>query len=115
MKVRGFQVAPAELEGCLLDHPDVADACVVGVPDEYSGEVPLAFIVLKEEAAKQLPKNANKLKEGIKKVSLVGHRLSTSEICFCCSTLRITRLRISSWLAASSLWMSFPRTRVGSC
>ncbi|PSR76712.1 hypothetical protein PHLCEN_2v8309 [Hermanssonia centrifuga] len=45
MKVRGFQVAPAELEGLLLDHPDVDDACVVGIPDEYSGEVPLAFIV----------------------------------------------------------------------
>jgi acyl-coenzyme A synthetase/AMP-(fatty) acid ligase len=37
MKVRGFQVAPAELEGCLLDHPDVGDACVVGVKDEFSG------------------------------------------------------------------------------
>lgn len=36
MKVKGFQVAPAELEGCLLDHPDVSNACVVGVPDEYS-------------------------------------------------------------------------------
>ncbi|KAF8167711.1 amp dependent CoA ligase [Crassisporium funariophilum] len=45
MKVRGYQVAPAELEGHLLLHPDVADACVVGIPDEYSGEVPLAFIV----------------------------------------------------------------------
>ena len=34
IKVRGFQVAPAELEGHLLGHPRVADACVVGVPDE---------------------------------------------------------------------------------
>src|SRR5882757_8245864 len=45
MKVRGFQVAPAELEGHLLNHSFVSDACVVGVPDEYSGEVPFAFIV----------------------------------------------------------------------
>ena len=36
MKVRGFQVAPAELEGCILNHPDVSDTCVVGVPDDYS-------------------------------------------------------------------------------
>ncbi|KAG9225433.1 hypothetical protein CCMSSC00406_0002936 [Pleurotus cornucopiae] len=43
--VRGFQVAPAELEGCLLDHPYVADVCVVGVPHSYSGEVPMAFVV----------------------------------------------------------------------
>ncbi|KAF5382316.1 hypothetical protein D9757_008487 [Collybiopsis confluens] len=53
MKVRGFQVAPAELEGCILSHPDVADACVVGIPDDYSGEVPLAFVVLNEAAAKR--------------------------------------------------------------
>ena len=53
MKVRGFQVAPAELEGHLLQHPDVADTCVVGVPDDYSGEVPFAFVVLSADAAKR--------------------------------------------------------------
>ncbi|KZV70955.1 amp dependent CoA ligase [Peniophora sp. CONT] len=53
MKVRGFQVAPAELEGHLLKHPDVADCCVVGIPDDYSGEVPLAFVMLSQEAAKR--------------------------------------------------------------
>jgi acyl-coenzyme A synthetase/AMP-(fatty) acid ligase len=52
LKVRGFQVAPAELEGFLLDHPLVSDVGVVGLPDEYSGEIPLAFIVLSEEAKK---------------------------------------------------------------
>ncbi|CAE7221755.1 unnamed protein product [Rhizoctonia solani] len=52
LKVRGFQVAPAELEGFLLDHPLVADVGVVGFPDEYSGELPLAFIALSEEAKK---------------------------------------------------------------
>ncbi|KAJ3512385.1 hypothetical protein NLJ89_g3551 [Agrocybe chaxingu] len=57
MKVKGFQVAPAELEGCLLDHPDVDNACVVGVPDDYSGEVPLAFVVLTPSAAKQAAKD----------------------------------------------------------
>ncbi|KAI0827404.1 amp dependent CoA ligase [Trametes gibbosa] len=50
IKVRGYQVPPAELEGHLLDHPDVGDVCVVGIPDEYSGELPLAFIVPSAEA-----------------------------------------------------------------
>ncbi|KAF8630955.1 hypothetical protein AX17_005311 [Amanita inopinata Kibby_2008] len=50
IKVRGFQVAPAELEGCILEHPDVAEACVIGVQDDYSGEVPLAYVVLTREA-----------------------------------------------------------------
>ncbi|KAI0662181.1 acetyl-CoA synthetase-like protein [Cubamyces menziesii] len=48
IKVRGFQVAPAELEGLLLNHPDVVDVCVVGAPDSYSGELPFAFVTLNE-------------------------------------------------------------------
>lgn len=41
-------MAPAELEGILRSHPGVADAAVIGVPDQRSGEVPKAFIVTKE-------------------------------------------------------------------
>jgi acyl-coenzyme A synthetase/AMP-(fatty) acid ligase len=54
MKVRGFQVAPAELEGHLLTHWAVADVCVVGVPDTYNGETPRAFVVLCEAAVKRV-------------------------------------------------------------
>jgi acyl-CoA synthetase (AMP-forming)/AMP-acid ligase II len=45
IKVKGFQVAPAELEALLRAHPDVAEAAVVPMPDELSGEVPKAFVV----------------------------------------------------------------------
>ncbi|GAB4268875.1 MAG: AMP-binding protein [Pararhodobacter sp.] len=44
IKVKGFQVAPAELEALLLTHPDISDAAVIGVPDDDAGEVPMAFI-----------------------------------------------------------------------
>lgn len=47
IKVKGLQVAPAELEDILRSHPGVADAAVIGVPDQRSGEVPKAFIVSK--------------------------------------------------------------------
>jgi len=47
IKFKGFQVAPAELEALLLTHPAVADAAVIGVPDEEAGEHPRAFIVVK--------------------------------------------------------------------
>jgi len=47
IKVGGRQVAPAELEAVLLTHPAIADAAVVGSPDEQHGEVPKAFVVLK--------------------------------------------------------------------
>jgi long-chain acyl-CoA synthetase len=46
IKVRGFQVAPAEVEGVLLGHPAVTDAAVFGVPDEVHGESIIAAVVL---------------------------------------------------------------------
>jgi acyl-CoA synthetase (AMP-forming)/AMP-acid ligase II len=45
IKVKGFQVAPAELEALLLTHPRIADAAVIPVADEEAGEVPKAFVV----------------------------------------------------------------------
>ena len=45
IKFKGFQVAPAELEATLLTHPKVADAAVIGLPDESAGEVPMAFVI----------------------------------------------------------------------
>lgn len=45
IKYKGYQVPPAELEAILLGHPRVKDAAVIGVPDERSGELPVAFIV----------------------------------------------------------------------
>jgi 4-coumarate--CoA ligase len=47
IKVKGFQVPPAELEALLITHPAVADVAVIGVPDEEAGERPKAFVVLK--------------------------------------------------------------------
>lgn len=48
IKCSGFSVFPAEVEGLLYMHPAVAEAAVIGVPDEYRGETPKAFIVVKE-------------------------------------------------------------------
>lgn len=47
IKVKGFQVAPAELEAILLQHPSISDSCVVQKVDERAGELPVAFVVLK--------------------------------------------------------------------
>lgn len=46
IKVKGFQVAPAEIEGVLLGHPAVRDCAVFGIPDDSAGEVPVAAVSL---------------------------------------------------------------------
>jgi acyl-CoA synthetase (AMP-forming)/AMP-acid ligase II len=48
IKVKGLQVPPAELEDLLLGHPDVEDCAVLGIPDEYAGEKPKAYVVLRQ-------------------------------------------------------------------
>ncbi|XP_050069252.1 uncharacterized protein LOC126557500 [Anopheles maculipalpis] len=47
IKVKGFQVPPAELEELLRSHESVVDAAVVGMPHPVAGEVPRAFVVAK--------------------------------------------------------------------
>jgi acyl-CoA synthetase (AMP-forming)/AMP-acid ligase II len=41
----GFNAYPAEIESLLLDHPDIAQVAVIGVPDDRLGEVGMAFVV----------------------------------------------------------------------
>ncbi|KAF7302723.1 Phenylacetyl-CoA ligase [Mycena chlorophos] len=70
IKVKGNQVSPADLEGHLLLHPAVTDACVVSILDDYTGEAPLAYVVLSEEAQKRVEgnqKEAEALKNALKK------------------------------------------------
>jgi acyl-CoA synthetase (AMP-forming)/AMP-acid ligase II len=44
IKYRGYQIAPAELEAILLEHPAVLDVTVVPKPDPETGEAPKAFV-----------------------------------------------------------------------
>jgi len=53
IKVNGMQVAPAELEAILIGHPLIADAAVIGVADDMTGEIPKAFVILKIDAKLQ--------------------------------------------------------------
>jgi long-chain acyl-CoA synthetase len=48
IKYKGFPVAPAEVESLLLEHPAVRDCGVVAKPDLDAGEIPCAFVVLRE-------------------------------------------------------------------
>ena len=48
IKYKGYQVAPAELESVLMEHPGVRDAAVIPKADDEAGEVPKAFVVARE-------------------------------------------------------------------
>ncbi|RXG62249.1 4-coumarate--CoA ligase-like 7 [Armadillidium vulgare] len=65
IKVKGLQVAPAELENILRTHPDIEDVAVIGIPDERSGEVPKAFVVRTKEAENL---NEKEVKEFVAKI-----------------------------------------------
>jgi acyl-CoA synthetase (AMP-forming)/AMP-acid ligase II len=53
--VGGFNVYPAEVENFLLEHPGVARAAVIGIPDRRMGEVGMAFVVLRPGASVDAP------------------------------------------------------------
>lgn len=46
IKVKGVGISPGELEEILLSHPQVQDVAVIGLPDDYTGERPHAFVVV---------------------------------------------------------------------
>ena len=48
IKYKGYQIAPAELEALLLEHPDVMDSAVIPKRDAEAGEIPKAFVLLRE-------------------------------------------------------------------
>ena len=50
IKFRGYSVYPREIEDILYEHPAVQTCAVVGIPDDLNGEIPKAFLVLKDGA-----------------------------------------------------------------
>lgn len=69
IKYKGLAVAPAEVESVLLEHPAVRDCGVVGRPDNEAGEIPCAFIVLRDDFA-----DCDKVRQDI--CAFVSDRLS---------------------------------------
>ena len=51
INVSGYKVWPREVEDALFRHPDVAEGCVVGAPDDYRGESVVAYVVARAGAA----------------------------------------------------------------
>ena len=65
--VGGFKVFPSQVEDVLLEHPAVKEALVIGVPDDYRGEVPRAFVTLQADADESGPALADWLNQRVGK------------------------------------------------
>ncbi|KAL8277996.1 hypothetical protein RQP46_009628 [Phenoliferia psychrophenolica] len=68
IKCKGMQVAPAELEGLLLEHDCVLDVCVIGIPDDRAGERPKAYVALTPAALLRIKSNAGESDNIIKSI-----------------------------------------------
>ncbi|CAN6288651.1 unnamed protein product [Urochloa humidicola] len=51
IKYKGFQIAPADLEAVLVEHPEIVDVAVTSAEDEEAGEIPVAFVVRKSRSS----------------------------------------------------------------
>ena len=47
----GFNIYPNEIDDILMSHPDILEACTIGVPDTYRGETVKAYVALKPGAS----------------------------------------------------------------
>jgi len=86
IKYKGYTIAPAEVEAVLYQHPAVKECAVVGKPDALAGEVPKAYIVLKE-----------------------GHTLSSEELITFCEQ----KLAPYKWVREVEFIAEIPKTQVG--
>jgi len=71
IKCMGFTIGPAEIEAVLHEHPAVADCAIIGKPDPVAGEIPKAFVALKDGAKvteKELIKFVEERVAGYKKI-----------------------------------------------
>ncbi|KAL4807432.1 hypothetical protein BDV18DRAFT_159649 [Aspergillus unguis] len=92
IKVKGFQVAPAEIEAVLVGHDAVADAAVVGLPTYSGEELPRAYVVPQRSEIRL------RVDEGALQVYMKGkvarHKQLTGGICFVDSIPRLASGKI---------------------
>ncbi|MBU4482281.1 acetate--CoA ligase [Patescibacteria group bacterium] len=66
LKIAGHRIGTAEIESALVAHKSVAEAAVIGVPDEIKGEVAKCFVILKKNVSARGGKAFEKLQDDLK-------------------------------------------------
>ncbi|CAN5536577.1 acetate--CoA ligase [soil metagenome] len=65
MNISGHRLSTTEIESALVSHPKVAEAAVVGAPDEATGQAIVAFVILREEAGDGGPNVVRELRDHV--------------------------------------------------
>jgi len=65
MNISGHRLSTTEIESALVSHPKVAEAAVVGAPDEATGQAIVAFVILREEAGDGGPDVVRELRDHV--------------------------------------------------
>lgn len=80
IKCKGFQVTPAEIEHILVGHPDIQDAAVIGEPHPEYGEVPIAYVVVRDGACRSPEEIIEYAAEGAAKYKRLAKVVFTERI-----------------------------------
>ncbi|AWJ89728.1 dicarboxylate--CoA ligase PimA [Azospirillum baldaniorum] len=66
----GYNVYPRVIEEAIYHHPDVVAVCVIGVPDDYRGQSPKAFVQLKPDASLTAERLKDFLRDKISRIEM---------------------------------------------
>ncbi|HZH58814.1 MAG TPA: class I adenylate-forming enzyme family protein [Metabacillus sp.] len=94
----GFNIYPQEIEGVLMKHPKIAEAAVVGLPDETLGEIVCAVIILKDGVTSTEEEMKDYLKEQLAIFKLPGKVIFTKDFPVTASG-KIQKLKLRDQLA----------------
>jgi acetyl-CoA synthetase len=72
LNVSGHRISTMEVESALVDHASVAEAAVVGMPDEIKGEVPAAFVTLRQGSESSAELQAALKQHVVKKIGPIA-------------------------------------------
>lgn len=100
-KHKGFNVATAEVEAALAQHPAVAAAAVVGVPDGANGEVGMAFVILRPGAALDEPALLGFLSQRLARFKLPAGILAVPEFPLTAGTAKVKKGELRTRAIAS--------------
>ncbi len=93
-KHKGFNVSTAEVEKVICDHPDVAEAAVVGLPDKLAGDIGVAFVIARPGKAVEPATIAAWLNPKLSSFKLPAHVFVVSEFPLTAGTGKVQKFKL---------------------